>query len=109
MKFTREQLQEKTRLIEAVVGEYQHLSAACRAAEKAGCLDPNGPLFEAIWTTWDRMLDRIDTDGWLLWYIYENDCGAKGFEASADHHRWKPRPIRSARQLAVVWLRAMRD
>lgn len=36
---------------------------------------------------------------WLRWFIYENQCGRRAFEAKAD--AWKElRPIRTARDLA---------
>lgn len=37
-----------TTRIDQIVADYLKLNAACEAAGKAGALDPNGPLFDAI-------------------------------------------------------------
>ena len=62
-------------LVNDIVADYKHLNHACNAAMKAGCLDINGSLFDAIWRTFSRMLERIDVDGWIAWHIYENEIG----------------------------------
>lgn len=67
------------------------------------------PIWEEAWKTYDAYLAGIsreigdrDIPGrgtWLRWFIYENQCGRRAFEAKAD--AWKElRPIRTARDLA---------
>ena len=99
-------VEELAGLIAGIVDRYQKLNVACAEAEKAGCLDANGPLFDAIWRAFEHLLDRIEerqTRGWLWWFIYENDCGAKAFKASVGKREL--RKIRNARDLArlIVW------
>ena len=71
-----------SQVVETLVNQYKALNKACEAASKSGTLDPNGPLFEAIWSSFDSMLDLIDPEGWIGWYIYDNECGKKKLKAS---------------------------
>lgn len=62
------------------------------------------PAFEEAWRTFDAYLAAIsaqlgDADGWLQWFIHDNDCGRKKMEARAA--AWPAlRPIRTPRDLA---------
>ena len=85
--------------IKRVVAAYQQLDAACTAAEKAGCLDLEGPLFKAVWESFDTMLDEFDSLDWIKWHIWDNKCGKSGLKVITGG---KPAPIRTARQLARV-------
>ena len=84
-----------------IVMQYKRLDSACSAAEKAGTMNPEGQLHEAIWVAFGKMLGKIDVDGWISWYIYENDCGKKGREAKGCG-RLGLRAIKTARQLAML-------
>ena len=61
--------------------EYKELSDACDAARAAGCLDIEGRLQNAIWSTVERVISFFDPEGWIMWYILENEYGAKEYEA----------------------------
>lgn len=80
MKLTLEQL---TKLLE----EYKELSDACDAARAAGCLDIEGRLQNAIWSSIETVISFFDPEGWIMWYILENDYGAKEYEASYDGNK----------------------
>ena len=86
-------------VIDSIVADFRRLSAACEAARRAGCLDIDGPLHEAIWRSFDTMLGHADVGGWIAWYLWDNDCGKKRFEARANGHR-PPRKISTSRHLA---------
>jgi hypothetical protein len=60
------------------VEHYNRLSKAADAATEAGCLVEEGALYKAMWNAFDALLDVIDKDGWIQWFIYDNDCGASG-------------------------------
>jgi len=94
-----ERIQRLTEIVSGIVADFQRLDAACDAAIKAGAMDPCGPLYDAIWRAWGCLLERIDEDGWISWFIYENDCGKKAKEAKGCGKRGMT-PIRTARQLA---------
>lgn len=70
--------------IASLVKDYKQLKAVGDAASDAGALDADGKLYTAIWSTYDNMLQHIDVDGWISWYIFDNDCGAKEMEAGYD-------------------------
>jgi hypothetical protein len=67
------------------------------------------PLWEEAWKTYDTYLAAISREigdphipghgTWLHWFIYDNQCGRRAFEAKAAS--WKERrPIRTPRDLA---------
>lgn len=65
---------------------------------------PDGPLFDAVWLTWeaytDQLAHRIGDDGeWLHWFCGDNDMGRKGLEVSSFSRTMK---VRTLRQLAAV-------
>jgi hypothetical protein len=68
--------------IKLTMEAYKRLNDATDNAIKAGCLDPDGPLFEAIWKGFDTMLSCYDKDGWISWYIYETNCGKQAKEVT---------------------------
>lgn len=86
-----------TEKITLIALDYRRLSAACEAAEKAGCLDTDGPLFEAIWKSHDLLLSQCDFAGWISWFLYENECGKKKHIAK---HNGKAHRITTPAQLA---------
>lgn len=85
---------------DAVVTEYKRLDAAMNAAYAAGCIDPNGPLFDSVWRSFDGLLNLVDSDGWIKWFIYENQCGEKGLNCSEPGKT--PRKIKTTKQLAKI-------
>ena len=70
------------KVVDTLINEYKSLYKACEAANKSGTLDPNGPLFEAIWSSFESFLNILDQEGWISWYIYDNECGKKKLKAS---------------------------
>lgn len=70
--------------VKTAINGYQRLSAACDAVRKVGALDVNGELWQAILAAQEDMLEIIDPDGWIHWYIYENDCGKRKMKAGYD-------------------------
>lgn len=88
-----------TEKITRIVADYKRLTAASEAAEKAGCLDITGPLFEAIWKSHDLLIAHCDFAGWLSWYLHENECGKKNLAAK---HNGKAHRITTPAQLAKL-------
>ena len=72
------------------------------AAPLGGTFD--GPLFDAVWLTWDAYTEQLahrigDTADWLQWYCNDNAMGRKGLEVSSFTRTIK---VRTLRQLAAV-------
>lgn len=64
-------------------------------------LDPNGPLFDSVWSLFDSYTNALaaqigDHGDWLPWFYMENDMGAKGHAAGYDG---KPRKIKTLADL----------
>lgn len=65
---------------------YKNLDAAFDLLKPALGYLGEGALWDAVWFTFERytevMSDLVgDDSGWLNWYCYENDMGAKGYGA----------------------------
>lgn len=74
MKITEEQLK-------TIIKRYEELDAATAKVIDVGCMDPDGPLYNAIWRMFDDMLSIIDPHSWISWYIFDNAMGANCLEA----------------------------
>lgn len=76
-------------LIERLVNRYKRNR---KVAEQLDCLfegSNDSPVLEAIWGTFQELSDMVteklsDHDGWIGWFIWENDCGAKGLSAKVN-------------------------
>lgn len=86
-------------IVDGIVTDYRRLDNACEAAMKAGAMDADGLLYDAIWRSFQGMLERIDEHGWIVWFIYENDCGEKAMRAKGGGKRGMT-PIKTTRHLA---------
>ncbi len=78
---------------------------AAKAKEIFG-FEPHTPFCDLLQThnaAYTKLLSKVigDSDGWLEWFQYENDMGAKDLEAKAWH--WtESRPIKDLNQLAQL-------
>ena len=97
----KEQIDQLTHKIDVIVDAYRQLDDICDKAFKAGVLDCDGSFYRAICNSFEEMLKLLDIDGWISWYIYDNDCGKKAMKAG---YHGKTKPIRTSRQLAQLIL-----
>lgn len=88
-------------IIDGIVADYKRLKHACDAAIKVGAMDGDGPLYDAIWNSFEGMLDRLDVDGWIAWFIHDNVCGKKGMQAKGCGSG-KKAPVKNSRHLAKL-------
>ena len=99
-----EKIIAKEKILKEIIDGYKKLSAAMDAAEAAGCMDLDGPLFNAIWEFRDLSLSLIDSGGWISWFVYDNNCGANGYKATAGTgQRLKIRTVKQLARLIVEW------
>ena len=91
--------------IAPIVEVFQRLRDATDNANSAGTLDPNGELFMATWSAFEELLKLIDSGDWICWFLYDNRCGKRGFEATpcAGKKRRKVRTTRQLARLIVEW------
>lgn len=92
MKLTLEQLTK-------LVNEYKALNEACEVARKAGCLEIEGNLQKKIWSSIETVISFFDPQGWIMWYILENNYGAKGYDAG---YKGNMKPIKTIEDLLWV-------
>jgi hypothetical protein len=85
-------LKQLTKLID----EYKDLDEACTAARKAGCLEVEGRLQNSIWSLIETAISFFDPEGWIMWYILENEYGAKGYDAG---YKGDMKPIKTPEDL----------
>jgi hypothetical protein len=68
--------------------------------------DPEAPFWKAVYSLFDAYTDQLasqvgDTDGWLHWFIYDNDAGANAYPASLNRGKRSKR-IRTIKDLAQL-------
>jgi hypothetical protein len=59
----------------------------------------DGKLHTAIWKSFDVLMDYVEQQEWLEWYIYDNDCGAAKMKGGFDE---VVNPIKNSRDLAKL-------
>lgn len=99
----KERIDHWERVINTVVDAHKRVSDAVDAAIAVGCMDPNGPLFDAIWKGFNEMLSLVDSDDWIDWFILENNYGEKAMKAGCNEHDLKP--ITNNRAMAELIVR----
>ena len=95
---------DKVKQINTLVSSYRKLDSVLDSLNASVGLDLDSPLFTVSWATFQLALTTTatligDKAEWLDWYIYENDCGDKGYEAGPKEAM---RSIRSVEDL--LWL-----
>lgn len=88
MKLTEEQLKK-------IIAAYENLDMACTNALRAGCLDPDGPLYDKMWRGFDDILSIIDPHEWILWYIRDNEMGKRGLVAEIFSKKYEVRDLKT--------------
>jgi hypothetical protein len=88
MKLNEEQLN-------TIIASYERLDIATKNAERAGCLDMNGPLFDAIWRGFENVVSVVDEDTWISWFIYDNDMGKKGLSVTINEKKMKVKTVKA--------------
>ena len=72
-------------------------------ARVVGC-DPEAPIWTVIGKSNTMLIEQTakligDEGEWLSWYVWENDCGRRGFEAGYDKNMTS---IKTAAHLAKL-------
>ena len=95
---SKERIKHWEERIESVTGAYNRLDALCDRAIAAGVLDVEGCFHEGIWSEFELMLGMVDSNDWLAWWIYDNQCGKGKMRAGYG----KPRVIKTPKQMAAL-------
>lgn len=98
---TKQRLKAWEYIINGIVEDYQRLDKCCDDAIRVGMMDISGILYTTIWESFTNMMRRIDVEGWIEWYIYDNGCGSKGYSVTISPTN-RPISINNIKQLAKV-------
>lgn len=61
--------------LQDIIEKRKQLEKVFKDAGEVGIIDINGPFFDAIWQAIESITSVVDPDGWIDWFIYENDYG----------------------------------
>jgi hypothetical protein len=94
----------KIRLIQTAISEYKAMNDAGDKMNQLFGILSDCKAMLPFWVQFDSYLKVLselvgDKDKWIEWYIFENDCGKKAFEAGYDK---KLKPIKTASQLVQL-------
>lgn len=99
--------QQLIKKLDKIVNLYQKLTSATDKANEAGCLEVEGPLFNAIFLAFEGMLNIIeesfDASDWINWHLYENQCGENQLVAKSSNMP-NPQKICNTKDLAKLIL-----
>jgi len=88
MKLNEEQLK-------IIIDAHLALEIATDNAIKAGCLDVNGPLFDAVWRGFENVTSVVDDGAWVSWFVYDNDMGKKGLSVTINEKKMKVKTVKA--------------
>ncbi len=97
---------ERIALLEEWLKEFQRVEAACAAIEALFGKDHEGRIqahLHGLFESYSRLVavQVGDDQKWLDWFIWDNDCGRSGKEATA--LSWKKlRKIRTVKDLEAI-------
>ena len=66
--------------LQDIIEKRKQLEKVFKDAGEVGIIDINGPFFDAIWQAIESITSVVDPDGWIDWFIYENDYGNGGMK-----------------------------
>jgi hypothetical protein len=71
----------KLKQLQNIIDQRKQVEKVFKDAGEVGIIDINGPFFDAIWKAIESITSVLDPEGWIDWYIYENDYGKGGMKA----------------------------
>jgi len=81
--------------LKMIIDSHVALGIATDNAVKAGCLDVNGPLFDAVWRGFERVVSVVDDDAWISWFVYDNELGKKGLSVIINEKKMKVNTVKA--------------
>jgi len=81
--------------LKMIIDSHVALGIATDNAVKAGCLDVNGPLFDAVWRGFERVVSVVDDGEWISWFVYDNELGKKGLSVIINEKKMKVNTVKA--------------
>lgn len=66
--------------LHTILDSHIALKKVIDTAVEVGCLDPNGPLYNTVWKSFEDVVSILDPNGWIMWHIYDNDSGERALK-----------------------------
>lgn len=66
--------------LHTILDSHIALKKVIDTAVEVGCLDPNGPLYNTVWKSFEDVVSILDPNGWIMWHIYDNDDGERALK-----------------------------
>jgi hypothetical protein len=63
-----------------ILDSYIALKKVMDKAHDAGFMDINSSFYNTVWKAFEDIVDIIDPESWIMWYIYDNDMGERGMQ-----------------------------
>ena len=95
--------EEKIKLVQECIDTADEIhSMEQKWKDFTGSFPESVPVYELLYNIHDRLLNHAaksigDSESWIEWHIWENECGKRAFEASVAGG--KLRKIKTARDL----------
>lgn len=99
--------EHKIQLITNFIAQKKRADEQMEALQKLTGAVYTSPLFDAVYRCIEAALDGLSIavegqrDGWVNWFIYENDCGQKALAAGVKG-RVPLRPTKTVRRLVKL-------
>jgi hypothetical protein len=96
---------EKVKIVEKLIEHFKALDAADDMLAKCfGGTMADSPAINPSWCAFDGYVNAVgmiigDKSGWLPWFIWDNECGAKGMFAGKTG---KMRKVETVKQLIKI-------
>jgi len=81
--------------LKIIIDAHLALEIATDNAIKAGCLDVNGPLFDAVWRGFENVTSVVDDGAWVSWFVYDNDMGKRGLTVIINEKKIKVKTVKA--------------
>ena len=81
--------------LKTIIDAHLALGIATDNAVKAGCLDINGPLFDACWRGFENVVSVVDEGDWISWFVYDNDMGKNGLSVTINEKKMKVKTVKA--------------
>lgn len=85
--------------VDEIVTSFMELQNAIDKVIDAGCMDIEGLLYDKIYRAVESAISAYDPEGWIFWYVFENDMGKGKKEAGYDG---KLKKIENTKDLAQL-------
>ncbi|MFN4909407.1 MAG: hypothetical protein ACK5H0_10300 [Bacteroidota bacterium] len=85
--------------LQNIIEQRKRVDQMFRDAEKVGVIDVNGPLFNAVWHAIESVTSIVDSYGWIDWFVYENEYGARELTVTIDGRKRKIKTIKQLHKL----------